>query len=140
MITLAPGVRLCGETLKFGAKGLRLTRDNEVEDVTVLTADAEVAILNDTSLADFGTLDAAGGGSWTSSHGDGAMVALASRHSRKPAALSRGVLPLARSDTRLWSAPSLVRRGAAGPRDQAMPGGSGWRQAFVVHLVVLWPQ
>ena len=55
-ITLPPGVRLRGGTLKFGAKGLRLTSDNEVEGVTVLTADTEVAILNDTSVSDLGTL------------------------------------------------------------------------------------
>jgi hypothetical protein len=56
MITLPPGVRLRGGTLKFGAKGLRLTSDNEVEGVTVLTADDRVAILNDTSVTDLGTL------------------------------------------------------------------------------------
>jgi hypothetical protein len=56
MITLPPGVRLRGGTLKFGAKGLRLTSDNEVEGVTVLTADHEVAILNDTTVADLVTL------------------------------------------------------------------------------------
>ena len=52
----APGVRLRGGTLRFGAKGVRLTRDNVVEGVTVLTADHEVAILNDTTVADLGTL------------------------------------------------------------------------------------
>jgi hypothetical protein len=56
MITLSPGVSLRGGTLKFGAKGLRLTRDNTVENVTVQTAEHEVAILNDTSVADLGTL------------------------------------------------------------------------------------
>ena len=56
MVTLPPGVRLRGGTLKFGAKGLRLTSDNVVEGVTVLTADHEVAILNDTTVADLGTL------------------------------------------------------------------------------------
>lgn len=56
MITLAPGVVLRGGTLEFGAKGVRLTRDNRLEDVSVLTADDEVAILNDTSVADLGTL------------------------------------------------------------------------------------
>ena len=39
MITLAPGVRPRGGTLKFGAKGVRLTRDNELDGVTVLTTD-----------------------------------------------------------------------------------------------------
>jgi hypothetical protein len=56
MLTLGPGVRLRGGTLRFGAKGLRLTSDNDLEGVTVLTADDEVAILNDASVADLGTL------------------------------------------------------------------------------------
>lgn len=56
MLTLQPGVRLRGGTLEFGAKGLRLTRDNEIEDITIRTADQEIAILNDTSVADLGTL------------------------------------------------------------------------------------
>jgi hypothetical protein len=56
MLTLARGVTLRGGTLRFGAKGLRLTSDNELEAVTVLTADDEPAILNDTSVADLGTL------------------------------------------------------------------------------------
>jgi hypothetical protein len=56
MITLQPGVRLRGGTLEFGAKGVRLTRDNEIEDITIRTADQEVAILNDTSVADLGVL------------------------------------------------------------------------------------
>jgi hypothetical protein len=55
-LTLAPGVRLRGGTLRFAEQGLSLTRDNELEGVTVLTADDEVAILNDTSVADLGTL------------------------------------------------------------------------------------
>jgi|GEM_PF-2761860 len=56
MITLGPGVRLRGGTLRFGAKGVRLTRNNELDGVTILTADDEVAILNDTSVEDLGTL------------------------------------------------------------------------------------
>ncbi len=56
MITLPPGVRLRGGTLQFGAKGLRLTRDNDIEDTTILTADSEVALLNDTTVPDLGTL------------------------------------------------------------------------------------
>ena len=56
MITLRPGMTLHGGTLSFGAKGVRLTRDNELEGVTILTEDDEVAILNDTSVADLGTL------------------------------------------------------------------------------------
>jgi hypothetical protein len=56
MITLQPGVRLHGGRLIFGAKGLRLTRDNEVDGVTIVTADHEVAILNDTTMEGLGTL------------------------------------------------------------------------------------
>lgn len=56
MITLPPGVALRGGTLEFGAKGLRLTRDNSVEYTTVLTAEHEAAISNDTAVEDFGTL------------------------------------------------------------------------------------
>lgn len=56
MITLRPGVTLRGGTLQFGAKGVRLTSGNTLEEVTVSTAQDEVAILNDTSVADLGTL------------------------------------------------------------------------------------
>ena len=56
MITLGPGVTLRGSTLRFGAKGVRLTRDNVLEDVTILTVEDEVAVLNDTSVSDLGTL------------------------------------------------------------------------------------
>ncbi|HEU5430096.1 MAG TPA: hypothetical protein VFU81_00450, partial [Thermomicrobiales bacterium] len=56
MITLAPGTRLRGGTLEFGAKGVRLTQDNVLEDVTIRTAEHEVAILNDTTIADLGVL------------------------------------------------------------------------------------
>jgi hypothetical protein len=56
MITLNPGVTLRGGTLKFGAKGVRLTRDNILDGVTVLTEDDEIAILNDTGVSDLGTL------------------------------------------------------------------------------------
>jgi hypothetical protein len=56
MITLRPGVSVRGGTLWFGAKGVRLTADNTLEDVTVIVPDWEVAIGNDTSIADFGRL------------------------------------------------------------------------------------
>jgi len=56
MISLSPGTRLRGGTLCFGAKGIRLTADNVLEDVTVIVPDWEVAIFNDTSMADFGQL------------------------------------------------------------------------------------
>jgi hypothetical protein len=55
MLTLAPGVTLRGGTLRFGAKGIRLTTDNTLEDLTVLTADQEVAIHTDTTVATLGT-------------------------------------------------------------------------------------
>jgi hypothetical protein len=56
MITLRPGVALCGGTLRFGAKGVRLTSDNTLEDVTVIVPDREVAIGNDTAIDDLGRL------------------------------------------------------------------------------------
>ncbi len=43
-ITLRPGVRLRAGTLRFGARGIRLTSDNRLEDVTVIVPDTEVAI------------------------------------------------------------------------------------------------
>lgn len=42
MITLALCVRLSGGTLRFGAKGVRLTRDNVLDAVTIETVDEEV--------------------------------------------------------------------------------------------------
>ena len=56
MVTLPAGTTLRGGTLEFGAKGVRLTRDNTLDGVTIRTADHELAVLNDTSLDDFGTL------------------------------------------------------------------------------------
>lgn len=56
MITLGPGVSLTGGTLRFGAKGVRLTSDNALTDISIETADHELAILNDTDVAGWGTL------------------------------------------------------------------------------------
>lgn len=56
MVLLRPGVRVRGGTLVFGAKGLCLTSDNEVEGVTIHCPDHEVAILNDTGVSDLGTI------------------------------------------------------------------------------------
>ena len=56
MITLKPGVTLCGGVLEFGAKGVRLTSQNTLDGVTIHTALDEVALLNDTSVEDLGTL------------------------------------------------------------------------------------
>lgn len=55
-LTLPPGTALRGGTLVFGAKGLRLTSDNTLEDVTVRTSEQEAAIVNDTGVEDLGTL------------------------------------------------------------------------------------
>jgi hypothetical protein len=56
MLTLAPGVRLRGGMLRFGAKGVQLTRDNSLEDVRIETVEHEPAILNDTNQPTLGTL------------------------------------------------------------------------------------
>jgi hypothetical protein len=56
MISLLPGVTLRGGTLCFGAKGIRLSSDNVLEDVTVIVPAWEVAIFNDTSVSDLGRL------------------------------------------------------------------------------------
>jgi hypothetical protein len=56
MISLLPGASLRGGTLHFGAKGIRLTSDNVLEDVTVIVPDWELAIFNDTSVSDLGRL------------------------------------------------------------------------------------
>ncbi len=55
-VTLPPGVALRGGEFVFGAKGLRLTRDNSVENITVRTPAHELAIYNDPSVEDLGTL------------------------------------------------------------------------------------
>ncbi|AIY00574.1 hypothetical protein ART_0975 [Arthrobacter sp. PAMC 25486] len=55
-LTLPPGTALRGGTLSFGAKGLRLTSDNSLSNITVTTASHEAAILNDTTVAGLGTL------------------------------------------------------------------------------------
>jgi hypothetical protein len=50
MVRLATGVHLRGGELRFGAKGLQLTRDNVIEGVRVRTAEHEPAILNDLTV------------------------------------------------------------------------------------------
>jgi hypothetical protein len=55
-LALPAGVRLRGGTLAFRSAGLRLTRDNALDGVTVRCPDGEVAIANDTSVPDLGTL------------------------------------------------------------------------------------
>lgn len=55
-LTLPPGTTLRGGTLHFGAKGLRLTSDNTLDGVTVVTAPHEAAIVTDTTVTSWGTL------------------------------------------------------------------------------------
>lgn len=55
-ITLAPGTSLSGGALKFTAKGVRLTKDNTLSDITIETVDYEAAVYNDTTVEDAGTL------------------------------------------------------------------------------------
>ena len=55
-VTLPEGTVLRGGELAFRGKGVRLTRDNTLIDVTVTTTPYEVAVYNDTSIPDAGTL------------------------------------------------------------------------------------
>ncbi len=55
-ITLPPGSTLRGGELVFTAKGVRLTRDNTLRDIVITTTPYEVAVYNDTSQPDTGTL------------------------------------------------------------------------------------
>ena len=54
-ITLPEGTTLRGGELDFFAKGVRLTKDNTLRDITITTTPYEVAVYNDTSVADAGT-------------------------------------------------------------------------------------
>jgi len=56
MISLRPGVTLRGGALRFSAKGVRLSSDNRLEDITILVPDHEVAIGNNTDVSDLGRL------------------------------------------------------------------------------------
>jgi hypothetical protein len=56
MTRLAPGVQLRGGQLRFGAKGLQLTRDNSLDSLRVETAERELAIFNDLEQDTLGTL------------------------------------------------------------------------------------
>lgn len=55
-ITLLPGTTLRGGTLVFGARGVRLTRDNTLDGVRLQAPKHEMAICNDPSYDDLGTL------------------------------------------------------------------------------------
>jgi hypothetical protein len=50
IISVGPGVRLCGGTLSFSAKDVRLTSDNTLSGITIVTAEHELANLNDTTF------------------------------------------------------------------------------------------
>ena len=54
-ITLPEGTTLRGGQLAFLAKGVRLTRNNALKDITITTTPYEVAVYNDTSVPDGGT-------------------------------------------------------------------------------------
>lgn len=56
MLALAPGQTLTGGTLRFGASGVQLSRDNTLADITILTSEMERAVLIDPGVADLGTL------------------------------------------------------------------------------------
>lgn len=56
MITLPPGTTLRGGTLRFGARGIRLTTDNTLDNVRIEVPTHEVAVLNDPTVTDLGTL------------------------------------------------------------------------------------
>ena len=56
MITLPPGTTLRGGTLRFQARGVRLTSDNTLENVVIEVPEHETASLNDTTVAELGTL------------------------------------------------------------------------------------
>ncbi|MDQ2851040.1 MAG: hypothetical protein M3Y49_09950, partial [Actinomycetota bacterium] len=45
-ITLPPGSTLRGGELVFSAKGVRLTRDNTLRDIIIITTPYEVAVYN----------------------------------------------------------------------------------------------
>ncbi|MDP9800967.1 hypothetical protein J2S49_001043 [Arcanobacterium wilhelmae] len=55
-ITLPEGATLSGGELKFTGKGVRLTKDNTLRDITISTVDYEVAVYNSSEVADAGTL------------------------------------------------------------------------------------
>lgn len=55
-ITLPERTTLRGGELVFTAKGVRLTRNNTLQDITITTTPYEVAVYNDTSIPDAGTL------------------------------------------------------------------------------------
>jgi hypothetical protein len=50
MLALQPGQTLTGGTLYFGARGVQLSRDNTLSDITIRTSEVERAILNDTGV------------------------------------------------------------------------------------------
>jgi hypothetical protein len=59
-ITLPAGVTLRGGSLVFGAKGVRLTRDNTLEGIEITVPEHELAIYADTREETWGTLTLTG--------------------------------------------------------------------------------
>jgi hypothetical protein len=55
-VTLPEDTTLRGGELRFLAKGVRLTRNNILRDITITTTPYDVAVYNDTSVPDAGTL------------------------------------------------------------------------------------
>lgn len=56
MLSLQPGQTLTGGVLRFGSSGVQMVRDNTLSDIAIHTSEFERAILNDTHVADMGTL------------------------------------------------------------------------------------
>ncbi|WP_223690558.1 hypothetical protein [Leifsonia poae] len=59
-LTLAPGTQLRGGRLRFGGRGVGVTTDNTVSDITIETSLTEAALFTDTSVASWGTLELSG--------------------------------------------------------------------------------
>lgn len=55
-IILPQGATLSGGTLEFKGKGVGLTKDNTLRDLTITTLPHEVAVYNDVTVADAGTM------------------------------------------------------------------------------------
>ncbi len=55
-VTLPEGAVLSGGTIEFKAKGIRLTRNNTLNNIKIITLDYEQAVYNDTSINDAGTI------------------------------------------------------------------------------------
>jgi hypothetical protein len=86
MLTLSEGQRLSGGTLRFGASGVRLRRNNVLEEVTIIVPEHERAVVNDASVPDWGRLelrDVRTEGQWLNRGGDRRLNR--ALHARAPA-------------------------------------------------------